>query len=80
MAVLEAGRGGCTVLTAGLRGGQMKIKIRPYEASSLEEDWLATGDWLAELRAIAEAARLAEVDTGRPAGTRMAPLAAWRTS
>jgi hypothetical protein len=37
----------------------MKIKIRPYEASSLEEDWLAaddwlaTDDWLAELRAVA---------------------------
>ena len=32
----------------------MKIKIRPYEASSLEDDWLATDDWLAELRAMAE--------------------------
>ena len=37
----------------------MKIKIRPYEAGSLEEDWLAaddwlaTDDWLAELRAVA---------------------------
>lgn len=66
----------------------MKIKIRPYEASILEEDWLATDDWLAEADpafrascpatlwnrddAIAEAARVA--------GVGMAPQAAWRTS
>jgi hypothetical protein len=30
----------------------MKIKIRPYQGSSLEEDWLAASDWLAELRAM----------------------------
>jgi hypothetical protein len=33
----------------------MKIKIRPYEASIIEEDWLAAGDWPAELRAMARA-------------------------
>ena len=28
----------------------MEIKIRPYEASILEEDWLVTNDWPARAR------------------------------